>query len=225
MKNNILTLAFAVLITFSPVFAFAQYYDGGFAGYGGGGDSYLFPSGGGVPQQELYVRSWGPTGSAPSYMQQNAYPTQNYSQQYPQYQHMPQNQYVPQYSSYGAGQYNSGFAPQMASPSYQDFYSKFLNYTVVAPGNYTNVPAAVSYMPSQTNTQRNSYSYPTTQKQYPSYQNYGGGYGYGSSYGQPVAGTDFWGNPMCNWGADYGNFPCDRDPHQWVYDPYTGTTY
>jgi len=55
---------------------------------------------------------------------------------------------------------------------------------------------------------------------------YGGGYGYQNFgyYPQPTGARDLLGNDLCNWG-DYSGYPCSFDPHQWIYDPYTGTWY
>ena len=57
---------------------------------------------------------------------------------------------------------------------------------------------------------------------------YGGYGGYGQpNFGytaQPTGGRDLLGNDLCNWG-DYRGYPCSYDPHQWIYDPYTGSWY
>jgi hypothetical protein len=68
-------------------------------------------------------------------------------------------------------------------------------------------------------------SFPIYYDQY----SYGGGYGgYGQpNFGyspQPIGSRDLLGNELCNWG-DYRGYPCSYDPHQWIYDPYTGDWY
>lgn len=210
MKSFIaLIIAFGMV---TPSFAAAQDY--GFLGFGGGGDSFLFGNRPSAPRQELYVHSWGLTDPAPNYLQQQNQYTTSY--------------YQPQNSGYGYNSYGAQFAnpyfsqygnQYLGSNGYQNVMPQFVNY--IAAPNTMSVPGMnTSYgTPSYQN-----YSYPSYQ-QYsysePQYTSYGS-YGYGAA---PTGGKDFWGNPMCNWGADYGNFPCDRDPHQWVYDPYSGSWY
>ena len=44
--------------------------------------------------------------------------------------------------------------------------------------------------------------------------------GYGITRSYP------WGDyTSCYWGADYGYYSCNEDPHQWLYDPYSGEYY
>lgn len=138
------------------------------------------------------------------------------------------------------------------SPTYSSKPKEQLYVRSMGPGSaspsftYAQNPSYPTYQPV-------AYSYPTYgyqnygyQYAMPTYQTYNyapyydwsyggtGGYSYGSSYSYPsygytypnqVPGTDLWGNDMCYWGAGYNNFPCDRDPHQWVFDPYTSTYY
>lgn len=69
-------------------------------------------------------------------------------------------------------------------------------------------------------------TYPIYQEQSYSYDGGYGGYGqpnFGYSP-QPTGGRDLLGNDLCNWG-DYSGYPCSFDPHQWIYDPYTGSWY
>lgn len=56
----------------------------------------------------------------------------------------------------------------------------------------------------------------------PSYS-YGGGVN-PHSYSIPTGDTDALGNELCYW-EDYGRSSCDFNPHQWVYDAWTGTWY
>lgn len=55
-------------------------------------------------------------------------------------------------------------------------------------------------------------------------QSYGytGGYGYGA---QQTGDYDLLGQPLCQWSDYNGRTPCSYDPHQWIYDPYTGSWY
>ena len=114
------------------------------------------------------------------------------------------------------GQNYSGYQAQPAMN--QRFNAKFLNYNYIAPMNY----AAMPQYQQQYQMPQNNYSYPQYSYQQYSQPSYGG-YGYG--YAQPTGNQDFWGNQLCDWGYDYQGYPCDRDPHQWIYDPYTGSWY
>jgi hypothetical protein len=99
------------------------------------------------------------------------------------------------YPNYYAGYFQPMYQPSYYQPSYQLAYQTYYE-------------PAYFYEPSY----------------YPHYSY--GSYGPGQSYApQPTGGTDFWGNQLCNWGPGYGGYPCDRDPHQWIFDPYTGTYY
>lgn len=64
------------------------------------------------------------------------------------------------------------------------------------------------------------------------YAGYGYGATYGASYGSyggygPMQTNDYdaLGNPLCQWGGFPTASPCSFDPHQPVYDVYTGTYY
>lgn len=78
------------------------------------------------------------------------------------------------------------------------------------------------------------------------YSNYGGGYntgyanygsypqisydpyyGYSAAFGPsyPTGDYDLLGTPLCQWYDYNGATPCAYDPHQYVYDQYTGTWY
>ncbi len=108
-----------------------------------------------------------------------------------------QNYQYPQYPSY---------APTYQQPNYAPQYIPQFSFV---PQQYQNFTPQLSYGYQQ------QYVQPYSQ------QNYYGGYG---GYGMPDGGTDIWGNPSCNWG-DYRGYGCDRDPHQWIYDPYSGEYY
>ncbi len=185
--------------------------------YASTGDSFFFPTTQQGPHEQLVVYAFGP--SQP--------PRQN---SYPSYQ--PQNQqYNPYANTYGQQSYNpytpnyaSNNFPQMFQnvyPNFSTFNSKFVNNTYIAPQvmQYASTPNSYSnYSYPQSN-----YGYqPQQQYQSPSYTSYGG---YGGGYAQPTGMTDFFGNHLCNWGSDYQGYPCDRDPHQWVQDTYTGEWY
>lgn len=72
------------------------------------------------------------------------------------------------------------------------------------------------------------------------YQNYGASnygsypqmmydpfYGYSAAFGPSYATGDYdlLGTPLCQWYDYNGATPCAYDPHQWVYDQYTGSWY
>lgn len=97
------------------------------------------------------------------------------------------------------------FGPTSGGPGGSSAYKTYSpSYTYTAPYN-------------QPQYGYNSYSY---QPHYLPVQ--AGGYG---GYPQPTGNTDFFGKQLCNWGSDYQGYPCDQDPHQWIYDPYTGNWY
>ena len=100
-------------------------------------------------------------------------------------------------------------------------------------------------------SQQYQYSYPSSySNSYPStsysYPNYNSGYSYGNNtsyntsvpnfpgyyYSQPQSTAtqtgrkDFLQQPLCNW-SDYSGaaMSCNKDPQQWVQDPYTGLWY
>ena len=188
--------------------------------YAAGGDSFFFPSQpSNQPHEQLVVYAFGPM-QTPSYS--NSFPsykgTPAYQQPYNQYSQPSYNPYTPNYAS---NNFPQMFQPavQNGYPNFSTFNSKFVNNTYIAPQvmQYGSIPNSYS-----------NYSYPQSNYgykqpyQYPSYNSYGG---YGGSYAPSTGLKDFWGNDMCNWGSDYGNFPCDRDPHQWIQDPYTGSWY
>ncbi len=170
-----------------------------FLGAGGGGDSFFFgtPTYSSQPKQELYVRSFGPGSPSPAYTytQTPTYPTYNQPSQYQNYG----------YQNYGYQNYSYG-------QNYNNYYTQPVNYaqTSYAPYNY-----APYYDYGYQN-----YSYT------PSYNSgYNSNPSYGYTYSNQVPGTDLWGNDLCYWGEGYNNLPCDRDPHQWVYDAYSGSWY
>lgn len=52
-------------------------------------------------------------------------------------------------------------------------------------------------------------------------------FGYSAAFGPayPTGDYDLVGQPLCQWYDYNGHTPCNYDPHQWIYDPYTGTWY
>lgn len=200
-----LVLAASLFVVLAaPAATFAQYQQQGF----------LFPygTGAGAPREQLVVYAFGPSQSG----SQSSYPWYQQTPQYGSSYTMPSyaapsftqpiNNYVYSGSSYSVPTYSYPAYNSYNTPSYNSYPS----YGSQSYG----------FMPSYSYPQYSSYSYPSYG--YADYGFYGGGYG---GYAQPTGGADFWGNPMCNWGYDYGNFPCDRDPHQWVYDSYSGEWY
>lgn len=66
------------------------------------------------------------------------------------------------------------------------------------------------------------YQQPTYNYYQPTYYS-GGGVNPNTPH-YPTGDRDALGNDLCYW-ADYGRSSCDFNPHQWIYDPYTGTWY
>lgn len=86
-----------------------------------------------------------------------------------------------------------------------------------------------SYYPYSLNYQ-NANSYPSTvYSSVPYDRSYASWSGYYNQYprnmGYYTGNTDLFGSPLCNWGGGYNGYPCDSDPRQMVYDPYTSTWY
>lgn len=202
---------FLTILAIAPV-ANAQSYNqpsGFFWPYG---------TGMGAPREVLTVHSWGPT-EPPAYHSMSGAPSPwqtIYPQQtYPTYPTQPQQYAMPGYNqpyyqpTYNQPQYMPQVQPQYIPqnsfvPQQYQYYTPQINYGYQYPQtNYGGLPA-----------QAGGYGY-----QQPTY--YGGGYG---GYGTPDGGTDIWGNPSCNWG-DYQGYSCGTDPHQWIYDPYSGEYY
>jgi len=135
-------------------------------------------------------------------------------------------------SNYG-GNYGYGVSPSYYPATSYSGYSKPKEQLVVYAWGPTSAPAQPpSYYPPQKSYNYNSYTMPQTysypqyaQYNYPQYSSYSYQPPYGGGYPQATGGKDLWGNQLCNWGSDYRGYPCDRDPHQWIYDPYTGTYY
>jgi hypothetical protein len=52
-------------------------------------------------------------------------------------------------------------------------------------------------------------------------------FGYSAAFGPsyPTGDYDLLGTPLCQWYDYNGATPCAYDPHQWVYDQYTGSWY
>ena len=107
--------------------------------------------------------------------------------------------YPSQYGGYGSGY---GTNPYASSQQYYPYSSTYQN--------------ADSYP-------RYAYSSPAYDPSYASFSGYYTNYPY--SYGQYTGNSNLFGTPLCNWGGGYNGYACDRDPHQWVYDPYTSTWY
>ena len=113
-----------------------------------------------------------------------------------------QNTYQPQYSQY---------QNQYSAPQYSQQYPQ---YSYQTPQSYS--------MPSYNPSQYSSYSYPQYDSSYAPYSSYY------TTYPQQNMGytgdTDALGSQLCNW-QGYGRSDCSFNPHQWVYDPYSGTWY
>jgi hypothetical protein len=77
------------------------------------------------------------------------------------------------------------------------------------------------YYPDQSYGQ----SYGSGYSNYDYSSSYGGGYGSQFGYAQPTGDYDLIGQPLCQWYDYNGRTPCAYDPHQWIYDPYTGSWY
>jgi|GEM_PF-2039072 len=182
-------------------------------------DSFFFPSPNNSvytqPQEQLIVYAFGPSSypqSQPSYYGYQpgySYNGNNYPAQQSYYT-QPQMGGTPNY-----------YGMQNSFPMNGDFTSKFLNYTYIAPQTSQYGGFGGGYGQSYGGGYTNYYP----QNSYSSYGggSYGGSYPY--TYAEPTGSKDFWGNDLCNWGSDYQGYPCQRDPHQWIHDPYTGAWY
>ena len=113
--------------------------------------------------------------------------------------------YDPYAASYGGYWYEESYSYGYGGYD-QSYYNSYYYDPYVQPVYYQ----PVSYYPS-------TYYYPQ-----PSYY-YGGGVN-PNSYYVPTGDTDALGNELCYW-EDYGRSSCDFNPHQWVYDSWTGTWY
>ncbi len=122
------------------------------------------------------------------------------------------------YSAYGYGQQQqqqqSGYGGQQSQSQYG--YEYYLPAQTVYPVYY--YPEYYYYYPQQ------YYYYPQTYYYQPPAYSYG--YSQPVSYygGSPTGDADAFGHDLCYF-ADYGRSRCDSDPHQWVYDAWTGTWY
>jgi hypothetical protein len=118
------------------------------------------------------------------------------------------------FNTYNQPSYQPAYQP-MYQPAYQPVYQT--NY--YQPQTYYQ-PSYNYYQPSYT------YYEPAY---YPQQYAYAPSYSYAPQsqyyYAEPTGSQDFWGNDLCNWGNDYQGYPCSRDPHQWIHDPYTGEWY
>ena len=105
----------------------------------------------------------------------------------------------------------------------QSYYNQYMPIVNVQANPYINnlyLPMMNQYQ-SQSQYQSQGQYYVPRQRSY-SQPPYGGGYP--NNYSYPTGSTDAFGYSLCNW-QDYGISRCDFNPHQWVYDPYTGTWY
>jgi hypothetical protein len=141
------------------------------------------------------------------------------------------NSYYPQQSSYNNYGNSSNGNPMI----YQVVNAPLMNHFFINMPSY-NVPsynAPTQYYPQQQQytaqpyQQQNQYygsgySSPEYDPSYAPYSNYY------TTYPQQNNGYtgdhDAFGSPLCNW-QGYGRSDCSFNPHQWVYDPYTGTWY
>jgi hypothetical protein len=197
MKKAVITAGIvSVLAVAAPAFAQSYYGNNGYTSSYYPQQSYSY----GTPMiyQPVTMPSYinyAPV-NIPNYGQVNSYSINNPMQQQYQYQ-MPQ-QYV-------SNQYPSSMQPY--------FYYTFppVNQVQYHPSSYQN---PVQYGPT--------YSYPEYDPYYAANSNYY------TMYPQQNLGftgdRDALGTPLCNW-QGYGRSDCDFNPHQWVYDPYTGTWY
>lgn len=185
------------------------------------GGSFFFPtqynSAYTQPQEQLVVYAFGPT--SPS-----SYNTNAIGSYQPGYTHNgtsypSQSQFAPQQPMYmNTNPYQSGSYNTMQNTNVYNYPAQF---------SYTSQPSYQAQYPMNNYGGYSSGGYGSGNSSYESGYGYGGGYGSHSSggYGVPTGGTNFWGTPLCNWGYDYKGYPCDRDPHQWVFDPHTGSYY
>lgn len=188
-----------VLVAVAPLSAHAQ----GYCDTSGNALSrFLWPcgTGPGAMKEVLTVHSWGPTVS-PSYHTNSGDP---YQVSYPQ---MPQLGTSYQYPSY---------QPSYQYPSYQPMYQP----------SYYQQPQYYQpqYYPQYSYPQSSYYPYsqgglyqPTVMPPSPTQL--------AGITPQPVGGHDIWGDPLCSWGSGYYGYSCYQDPHQWIFDPYTGQWY
>ena len=178
------------------------------------------------PREQLVVYAFGPS-SPPSY---NTPQIGSYQPGYTTTSgmHNPaQYSYANLYASNASNYFPQMF--QQSYPNFSTFNSKFVNNTYIAPQvmQYGSTPGMgySNYSYPQTNYGFPQYQPQYSSQQYPSYTSYDyDSYGYGG-YAQSTGEKDFWGNDLCNWGDGYAGYPCDRDPHQWIHDPYTDTWY
>lgn len=107
---------------------------------------------------------------------------------------------------------------------YEDYSSGGYGYESYS--YYPAYSASYYYVPNYYYYPQISYYQPASY--YPAYPNPSTSYGYGGvnpyNYSIPTGDTDALGNELCYW-EDYGRSSCDFNPHQWIYDPWTGTWY
>lgn len=128
------------------------------------------------------------------------------------------------YYPYGAGGY--GYAQQQQQQQYA--YQQPMYAPQMPPAYNQYYYPAYEYGAPQYPATRYTPHYPPQQP------------GRGASYGQdctwpytncPNLGYGIvrsypWGDyTRCYWGSDYGYNSCSYDPHQWLYDPYSGEWY
>ncbi len=141
------------------------------------------------------------------------------------------------YSGYSMNYGSPSINQSVHFPLYVSHASDMLNMNTVPgySGGYMPRVYTSTYYPQQQYYPQSSYSsYSYNTAHYPSYSypQYDSSYApysdYYTTYPQQNRGftgdTDAFGNQLCYW-QGYGRSDCSFNPHQWVYDPYTGTWY
>jgi len=197
-KALISTALLSVLSSATP--AFAQMYPGMNLPY-----STYYPSSYSYPSQSGYGSGYG---------SQNVYQVTN----------IPQNISIPTYMTTSIPTYNTNTYPSYQQPRTSQYTPQY--QSAPQPNFYYTYPPVnqVRYTPSSSYQYGNgsTYSYPTYDSSYAPYSNYY------TQYPQQNLGytgdRDALGTPLCDW-QGYGRSDCSFNPHQWVYDPYSGTWY
>jgi hypothetical protein len=186
----------------------------------------------GVSAQQISVCVYGGCGNPgvgyATYGQQYGQPmygqraNSGYGQPMPMYQNYGRPQYSnqPMYQNYNAG---DPYGYQQA------VYGQNQGYAVPA-GYYQGTPNYYQQNGARFQPQASGYVYPAQGLSYPpsTGTNPNCSYPYYScpNLGYGVVRPYPWGdNTRCYWGADYGYNSCESDPHQYVYDPYSGEWY
>lgn len=129
-----------------------------------------------------------------------------------------------QYGSYGQPQQSgagfrwttSTYPARAFDPTVDTFYYPQQSYGM---GGYSNYGGGYNTGYSNYGSGYSNYGYP--QMTYDPY------YGYSAAFGPsyPTGDYDLLGTPLCQWYDYNGATPCAYDPHQRVYDQYTGSWY